>query len=149
MFVTDQTSLGKKGYLSIPLYNKLEPLNGPIVYFYKFKKRSQQEVHDAFKAFKNSKTRNCSALRKRSSPRTTNTLYVGSDRNSLARRTMEHMGYAHQHTGGLQLSKWAPEISLELELYFAQVEPKFLPVLRQIETALAHALDPLIGSKDD
>ena len=36
MFVTNTSSLKKKGYLTIPLYNNLSDFIGPVVYYYKF-----------------------------------------------------------------------------------------------------------------
>lgn len=142
MYVSNVPSLKKKGYQTIPLYQHLEPIKGPVVYYYKFINASCDDIRSNFLAYKALRLRNCSAVLT-NIPTNTNTLYVGSEKNSIARRTMEHMGYSHPGTGGLQISKWAPELSLELELYYSIVQE--VAVLGEVESAMAGLLKPLIG----
>jgi hypothetical protein len=148
LLITGNESLKVVGYKELALYQKLFELTGPVIYYYEIKNDSNKKVWEAFKTYKESKERNCSSVMKNYKDTATKILYVGSDRNSLARRTMEHLGYAHQHTGGLQISKWAPAINLQLKLNYCLLGAEYSDVIRHVEAVVAHNLMPLIGKRE-
>ena len=72
-------------------------------------------------------------------------IYVGSS-EKIHQRIKEHLGFGAKGTYSLQLSAWAPPLSLSLKLWCAQYpENTHTDVLQALEDALWSQLKPMFG----
>ncbi len=76
-----------------------------------------------------------------------NTLYVGKTNSNFLSRMSYHLGLKSEKTYALHLMKWACELNLVVDLYFATVDldEKDIKYLELMEGALHHGLKPLLG----
>ncbi len=136
----------KKGHDFQPYYDLLPFNDCGMVYYWKLPESSDNErILNTLRAYKEKKERSCPRLPK--SAFDTNCLYVGSVRDGFAGRFFIHCGYGNRSTYGLQLSRWAINLNLRLELHFTRVQPDTPQMIENIEGAIADYLNPLVGKR--
>ena len=74
-------------------------------------------------------------------------LYVGKVKKNLRGRLVPHLGYHHKSLSmqGLQLARWANEVSLELEFHDIQLPIELEGLASLLEFELAGELKPILG----
>jgi hypothetical protein len=137
--------LKKDQYSRFRPYIDLQHVSEPVVYYYEVTKGESTKIWTQLYEYKNQKKRTCPEQKIFTD---SSILYVGSETNSLARRTVEHMGLAHINTGGLQLLHWAPKIGVKLCLHYSLIDEAHTPAIRHVEATLANYLNPLVGRRE-
>jgi hypothetical protein len=133
--------------------NSLNVLDGrPVVYYFKITcSANNREIFTALQNYKkngiNNQTRSCPRLPKYRIDSETEILYVGSVKSGFRGRLIQHFGYAHPGTFGLQLLHWGKPINLKLTLNYSVLND--VDVVRHVEAALAKKLNPLVGKREE
>jgi hypothetical protein len=120
-----------------------------IYYFDIYTSMFNEQIKDAFKSIKgetiDGKISNLSNLNEQK-PIDTTTLYVGSIKNNLHGRFVQHLGYSNHQTGALHLAYWIDKIpDLRITFNYCIFEKEFIDITELIEYTLANEKSPLIG----
>jgi hypothetical protein len=123
-----------------------------VVYYFKIScPTNNSEIFNALQNYKkngiNNQTRSCPKLPKYRKDSHTEVLYVGSVKGGFRGRLVQHFGYAHPGTFGLQLIHWGKAIDLKLILHYSVLND--VDIVRHVEAALAKNLNPLVGKREE
>jgi hypothetical protein len=125
-----------------PLVTKVD---FPALYYFKLiEYPNHQNIIDRLKQFKDKKTHSCPKIDNKRSMES-QYLYVGSVKNNLHGRLIQHLGKGHKLTYSLQLNHWSTDLNLKLEYNYAWLDKKHKDVTELLEAALADYLLPLVG----
>ena len=87
------------------------------------------------------------AMTKHIKKRDSKVLYVGKVKKDLAGRLVPHLGYYHRspNTQGLQLSRWAKDLNLNLKFHFIRLPKELKELTSFYEFQIAKDLKPILG----
>ncbi len=132
------------------LFHDLKKITGPTLYWFEIKSNTNSHVViDAIKKYSDSKD-----TIPRPTPALQKPIYINGDSKILYvgkadvfwGRILQHLGFhSHKTDQGLQLSYWAKDLSLELEIYYIEFDENMRNVYSIFEYALAQKLRPLVG----
>jgi hypothetical protein len=131
------------------MFDKIKEFNKPVVYWFEIESaHSGNEIYDMMKNYRNSEIKRNSPALKKTYDVNSRILYVGKVKKDFRGRIFVHLGYYHVvATAGLQLSHWAKECGLKLNLHVIELPltsgTEDLATLYEIE--LAKRLKPLVG----
>ncbi|MFA5972082.1 MAG: hypothetical protein WC780_07005 [Lentimicrobiaceae bacterium] len=127
-------------------YTNLEKVrNKPAIYYFEIKSEIEAKtIVNSLATFKIQEERSCPKIEKKRSLES-KYLYCGSIKKGLHGRLIQHLGFGSKNTYGLQLSHWAKELHLVLELNYAWLESDQVESTELIESALAMKIKPLVG----
>ncbi|MFA7289701.1 MAG: hypothetical protein WC055_12570 [Melioribacteraceae bacterium] len=157
--IQDQLSKAKKSKYDLPenlkisFFRQLDLQNGEswlinnkaCLYFFEYSKIQSEFILDGYRKYLTSnKERNGSGL-KRLPSLDTEILYVGKVKRNIGSRLSTHFGYAHPHTGGLQLKYWARQMNLQMTVHIIAFNEDIGDFINPLELELTKLLKPLIG----
>lgn len=138
-------STNAKGIDESHLNKLLAKADFPALYYFKLVEyQNSRSLLDKLVEFKKTKTHSCPKIDKNRSIES-QYLYVGSVKNNLHGRLIQHLGKGHKLTYSLQLSHWATELGLKLEYNYGWIDKQRKDVTELLESALTDTLLPLVG----
>ncbi len=143
-----EANMKKASYSSLEIFRHADVVRGSVVYYFEIIQGNNLVIWHALEAYKKKRERTCPQLRGLDRNNTSNILYVGSEKYEFSRRVMEHCGYRHPHTGGLQLCKWAPAIGLKIRIHYSAINQDVVEAIRHIEAVVSKHLNPLVGRRE-